>query len=140
MKNVDPHTRLEVIDRAECLRLLANDVVGRLAIVEGGAPLIFPINYVLDGEAVVFRSAGGTKVNAARRASAAFEIDGLDRDRRCGWSVVASGPLEEVTKFDAGTLERLRQLPVDPWADGAKDHWMRLRLDRVSGRRVGGPS
>ena len=137
MKNVDGSTRLEVIDRAECLRLLASDVVGRLAVVEGGSPLIFPINYVLDGETVVFRSAGGTKVDAARRASAAFEIDGIDRARRCGWSVVASGPLEEVTKFDGRTLERLRQLPVDPWADGTKDHWMRLRLDRLTGRRVG---
>jgi hypothetical protein len=50
--------------------------------------------------------------------------------------VVATGRLEEVTPYDAATYERVRRLPVDPWAGGDKAHWMRLVPDRVTGRRI----
>jgi nitroimidazol reductase NimA-like FMN-containing flavoprotein (pyridoxamine 5'-phosphate oxidase superfamily) len=33
----------------ECHRLLAEHHVGRLAVVVGGQPVIFPLNYVFDG-------------------------------------------------------------------------------------------
>lgn len=39
--------------------------------------------------------------------------------------------------FVARTLDRLHQLPIDPWAGGDKSHWMRLIPDRITGRRVG---
>jgi len=100
-------------------------------------PAIFPINYALDGEAVVFRTAPGTKLTHGPRAPATFEIDGLDRAARTGWSVVATGRLEEVTTFDAPTLERVRALAIRPWTEGDKGHWMRLVPDIITGRRVG---
>lgn len=137
MRNVDARTGIEWIDRDDCLRLLASDEVGRLAVVDGSSPAIFPINYVLDGDTIVFRTDEGTKLRAAERAPACFEIDDIDRERRTGWSVVASGRLEEVTQYDVRTLERVHRLPVDPWAGGDKAHWMRLVPDRITGRRVG---
>jgi len=30
-------------------------------------------------------------------------------------------------------------LPVDPWAGGAKEHWLRLVPDRLTGRALGPP-
>jgi nitroimidazol reductase NimA-like FMN-containing flavoprotein (pyridoxamine 5'-phosphate oxidase superfamily) len=137
MRSIDSRTGLEVIDREECLRLLAAEVVGRVAVIAGGEPAIFPVNFVLDAETIVFRSDEGTKTTSGPRARACFEIDGADRSRRAGWSVVASGWLEEVTEFDARAFERMQQLPVDPWAGGDKRHWMRLRTDHITGRRVG---
>lgn len=137
MRSIDARTGLEWIDRDECLALLAGDVVGRLAVVSGGAADIFPVNYVLDGETIVFRTDPGTKLDASGRAQAAFEIDRVDREHRTGWSVVASGRLEEVTRYSSGTLERLRHLPVDPWAGGEKAHYVRLIPSRITGRRVG---
>ncbi|HEX6567918.1 MAG TPA: pyridoxamine 5'-phosphate oxidase family protein [Acidimicrobiales bacterium] len=139
-RSIDARTGLEIIDPDECRRLLATDVVGRLAVVDGGTPAIFPVNYVLDGEAIVFRTAGGTKLSAGRRGSVAFEIDAIDRTDHTGWSVVVVGQLEEVTQFDAATSERVRRLPVEPWSGGDKPHWMRLVPRRVTGRRIGAPT
>jgi uncharacterized protein len=63
---LDARTGLEVIDPDECRRLLAGDEIGRLAVADGGAPTVVPVNYVVDGDAVVFRTAPGTKLAKAR--------------------------------------------------------------------------
>jgi nitroimidazol reductase NimA-like FMN-containing flavoprotein (pyridoxamine 5'-phosphate oxidase superfamily) len=130
------NSRLNRIQRDECLRLLASDEIGRLAIVAGNTAVVLPVNYALDGKTVVFRTDPGTKLDHGPRARASFEVDSFDRDRRTGWSVVATGRLEEVTPCDAATYERVRRLAVDPWAGGDKAHWMRLVPDRVTGRRI----
>ena len=131
--------RLEILGRDECLRLLATDDLGRLAVVVANTPLVVPVNYALDGDAVVFRTDPGTKFDRGPWARASFEVDSFDRHERRGWSVVATGRLEEVTPFDADTFERVRRLDVDPWAGGDKAHWMRLVPDRVTGRRLARP-
>jgi nitroimidazol reductase NimA-like FMN-containing flavoprotein (pyridoxamine 5'-phosphate oxidase superfamily) len=136
MKYVDTRTGIEVLDREECLSLLAQDVIGRLAVLSGVGPVIFPVNYALDGDAIVFRTAPGTKLNAGPRAPASFEIDSFDRETKSGWSVVVTGRMEEATPFDAAVLERVRNLPVEPWAEGDKPHWIRLVPSRITGRRV----
>jgi nitroimidazol reductase NimA-like FMN-containing flavoprotein (pyridoxamine 5'-phosphate oxidase superfamily) len=136
MRFVDSRTGIEVLEREECLTLLGGDVIGRLAVVAGGAALVFPVNYALDGDAIVFRTASGTKLDAASRALASFEIDSFDRETRSGWSVVVTGRLEEATPYDGAMLERVRHLPVEPWAQGEKPHWMRLVPARITGRRV----
>ena len=138
MRLVDGRTGIEVLERKECLALLAGDVIGRLAVVAGGTPLMFPVNYALDGDAVVFRTASGTKVDHGTRQPVCFEIDSFDRETRSGWSVVVVGRLEEATPQDAAVLERVRHLPVEPWAEGDKPHWMRLVPTRITGRRVNG--
>ncbi len=135
-RTIDARTGLEVLDHDECLRLLAADEVGRLALVDGGAPAVFPVNYRLDGEAIVFRTAPGTKLAVGPRAPVAFEVDAFDRTMRTGWSVVATGRLEEVTQFDTATYQRMKDLPVEPWAGGERPHWMRLVPSRITGRRI----
>ena len=64
---LNTRTGLEVIEPDECRRLLAADDVGRLAIIDGGTPAVFPINYALDGDAIVFRTGPGTKLSAGPR-------------------------------------------------------------------------
>lgn len=135
-RTIDARTGLEILDHDACLELLAGDEVGRLALIDGNVPVVFPVNYVLDGEAVVFRTAPGTKLDLAPRHAVAFEIDAFDRAERTGWSVVVTGRLEEVTEFDDRTLARVRALPVEPWAGGERAHWLRLVPTRVSGRRI----
>jgi nitroimidazol reductase NimA-like FMN-containing flavoprotein (pyridoxamine 5'-phosphate oxidase superfamily) len=135
MHLLDARTGLEHLPRAECLELLEAEEVGRLAIVDGGTPHIFPVNYVLDADRIVFRTDPGTKLSKGPSSRAAFEIDHLDRASRTGWSVVAYGRLEEITRFDASTHARVVGLGVDPWA-GEKQHWMQLVPDRITGRRL----
>jgi uncharacterized protein len=134
-----PDRCLDILGREECMRLLATDEIGRLAVVVANTPLVVPVNYALDGEAVVFRTDPGTKFDKGPRARASFEVDCFDRIERTGWSVVATGRLEEVTRFDVATFERVRRLDIDPWAGGEKAHWMRLVPDRVTGRRLAQP-
>jgi nitroimidazol reductase NimA-like FMN-containing flavoprotein (pyridoxamine 5'-phosphate oxidase superfamily) len=129
---------VQELSREECLRLLASDEIGRLAVVAGDTPIVTPVNDALDGESVVLRTDPGTKLDQGPRARASLEVDAFDRDRRAGWCVVATGRLEEVTHDDGTTFDRVRRLAVDPWAGGDKAHWMRLASDRVTGRRVSG--
>jgi nitroimidazol reductase NimA-like FMN-containing flavoprotein (pyridoxamine 5'-phosphate oxidase superfamily) len=131
----DARTGIEWLDRQECLNLLAGDQIGRLAVLEGGTPVIFPVNYGLDGTAIVIRTDPGTKLDDGPRSRACFEIDSFDRETKSGWSVVAVGRLEEVSRYDSAH-ERVQGLPVEPWAGGEKAHWLRLVPDRITGRRL----
>jgi nitroimidazol reductase NimA-like FMN-containing flavoprotein (pyridoxamine 5'-phosphate oxidase superfamily) len=119
------------------MALLGVDRVGRLAVVDGFSPVVFRVNYAMDGDDIVFRVADGTKLRSVGRANACFEIDAFDPDRRSGWSVVVVGRLEEVTPLDPA-YERTIRLPLDPWAEGDRRYLLRLVASRVTGRRVGG--
>ncbi|MBV8946035.1 MAG: pyridoxamine 5'-phosphate oxidase family protein [Solirubrobacterales bacterium] len=135
-------TAMHELSREECLRLLAENSVGRLAVSGKDAPVIRPVNYAFDqaSQSVVFRTAPGSKFyTLLRRDTAAFEVDGLDHEARSGWSVIVVGATEEVT--NPADLRRLDGLDLDSWAPGDKPHWVRIRAWTVSGRRIepGGP-
>jgi uncharacterized protein len=127
---------MEWIDPDQCQSLLRGAEIGRVAVVVGGAPLVFPVTYAVDGDAIVFRTGDGTKLHAVGRAPACFEVDAFDGVHRVGWSVVVQGRLEEVTRYDATTLDRLEHLGLEPWLDGAVEHWMRIVPSITTGRRL----
>jgi nitroimidazol reductase NimA-like FMN-containing flavoprotein (pyridoxamine 5'-phosphate oxidase superfamily) len=137
MRLVD-HGGVDLLDVADCRRLLGGCEVGRLGLVDGGQPVIFPVNYAVVGDTVVFRTAEGTKLTHANGARACFEIDEIDAATHSGWSVLAVGRLEELGPYEDDEAAHLRALPLSPWASGDRSHWMRLVTTRVSGRRVGG--
>jgi nitroimidazol reductase NimA-like FMN-containing flavoprotein (pyridoxamine 5'-phosphate oxidase superfamily) len=128
---------MQELPREECLRLLAGNNVGRLAVSGKEAPVIRPVNYVFDepSQSVVFRTAPGTKFYALlRQHTAAFEVDGLDPGERSGWSVIVVGATEEVRS--PADVRRLDGLGLHQWAPGEKSHWVRIRAWTVSGRRI----
>jgi len=125
------------LSREECLELLTANGVGRLGVSGKDAPVIRPVNYAFDepSQSVVFRTAPGSKFyTLLRQNTAAFEVDGLDRDARSAWSVIVVGATEEVT--NPADLRRLDALELDQWAPGEKPHWVRIRAGTVSGRRI----
>ena len=125
------------LSREECLELLAANGVGRLAVSGKDAPVIRPVNYAFDqpSQSVVFRTAPGSKFYALlRQNTAAFEVDGIDVERRSGWSVIIVGATEEVTS--PSDVRRLDGLGLEPWGPGEKAHWVRIRAWTVSGRRI----
>jgi nitroimidazol reductase NimA-like FMN-containing flavoprotein (pyridoxamine 5'-phosphate oxidase superfamily) len=125
-----------VLDREECLRLLAAHNFGRLAVAMD-APVIRPVNYFFDerSQSVVFRTAEGSKLHALLiAANAAFEIDGIDEAARMAWSVIIVGMAEEITH--PIEVRRLDHHGLDLWAPGPKPHWLRIRAWTVSGRRI----
>ena len=111
--------RLRELSREECLRLLATQEFGRLAVVEDGQPLVFPVNFAVDGDIVVFRADPGTKLAAASLGRVAFEVDDVDVTTRSGWSVVVVGVGQEITSALDHWSERLRApQPVSVGARG----------------------
>ena len=127
---VDDRTGLDLIPADECLALLATARVGRLAIANGGSVDIFPVNYALDGRAIVFRTADGTKWRDGPGTGVAFEVDELDEEHHTGWSVVVHGRLEPVVPGTEGAVS------PEPWATGAKPHVLRIVPDTLTGRRI----
>jgi uncharacterized protein len=117
----------------DCLRHLEAGHLGRLAFVRADGPAVLPINYAWDGVGVVFRTTIGSKLDAATAgALAAFEIDDADPLYHVGWSVVVRGPLETLEESQV----RRDTLRLTPWWAGARDRWLRLRGDEVTGRRL----
>lgn len=110
----------------ECLRRLAGEEVGRLAAVIDGKPLVFPVNYVLDGDTVVFRTAAGAKLDAISRSLATFEVDHWTPGET-GWAVSVEGFAVEVTDANGGRVrDRLAALPLFPWVPGDRSHLVRV--------------
>ena len=129
---VDRHG-LEVLDDAECRRLIGEEHVGRLGFSADALPVIFPVNYLSDGELIYFRSESGQKLKAAASGSVAcLEIDQFDRFGHTGWSVLATGRLDLLGDGDLDGHE----MPVVPWALGSETHLIALSIELLSGRRI----
>lgn len=125
---------LEDLNRRQCLDLLQGVRVGRLVFTEDALPAVQPVNFRLWHDDVVIRVAGGPKLAAATdNQVVAFQSDELDADLRTGWSVTVVGHAEPITDVDellevAGTF-------IQPWVDGRRDHFVRIRTEKMTGRR-----
>ena len=86
-----------VLPADECRTLLATRQLGRIGLADGTYPLILPVNYVLDGDAVVIRTDSPKITAAADHTRVAFEVDDVDERTRSGWSVLVQALAEEVT-------------------------------------------
>jgi hypothetical protein len=125
---------MEELAVAECWGLLRTHEVGRLAVSIADHPDIFPINYVVDGESIVFRTAAGTKLAAAVLGTGvAFEIDGYDPIAGEAWSVVIKGRARQVEHM----IEYFQadDLPLFPWHASDKPDIVRIEPGEVTGRR-----
>jgi nitroimidazol reductase NimA-like FMN-containing flavoprotein (pyridoxamine 5'-phosphate oxidase superfamily) len=127
------------LSNRECRELLETDSVGRVGFVTPFGPRIVPMNYGLAGDAVELRTSIYTEL--ARFAPGqliVFEIDHLDSERRRGWSVVAHGRCTELEEPHVPERAEERVREPEPWAGGERQVWLRLPLDELTGRRVGG--
>lgn len=120
------------LDLDTCWQLLAREEVGRLAVSVGSHPDLFPLNYVVDGDSLVFRTAEGAKLAALAIDSAvAFEIDGYDASAGEAWSVVVKGRAHEIDMHD----QLDDAFPVFPWSATPKSRFVRIVPQEVTGRR-----
>ncbi|POH57800.1 pyridoxamine 5'-phosphate oxidase family protein [Arthrobacter glacialis] len=125
---------IDSLSQDQCWQLLRGAVIGRLAVVTEDHPDIFPINYAVDNESLVFRTAEGTKLaGSTSNTPVAFEIDGYDPSTEQAWSVVLRGT---VLAIRAGSgLAEAETLTLEPWQGGIKNHLMRILPLNLSGRR-----
>jgi nitroimidazol reductase NimA-like FMN-containing flavoprotein (pyridoxamine 5'-phosphate oxidase superfamily) len=123
------------LGRAECLRLLAGQEIGRVVFTDAALPAAQPVTYLLDEEEIVFRTGGGGKLAAAtRNAVVAFQVDRIDSGTRTGWTVLGVGQAYEVVVPDR--LAELADRMATPWAPGRTGHTIAIPLQRLSGRRL----
>jgi nitroimidazol reductase NimA-like FMN-containing flavoprotein (pyridoxamine 5'-phosphate oxidase superfamily) len=132
-----PVVARRIISGDEALALLRSgqEPVGRLAVCPGGEPLVFPLNYAVDGDAIVFRTEAGAKLSAITRSLATFEVDHIDGSGH-GWAVTFEGLAQEVLDADpAGLRDRIAALALDAWPGGERPHVVRITPYAVRGVR-----
>lgn len=115
----------------QCWDRLAEQQLGRLVTHVGDVLDIFPVNYTVDGESIVFRTAEGSKLTELSiNDQVLFEVD--DYTETDAWSVVVRGTAarletaEEVNAADA--------LPLKPWIPTLKYNYVRIVPASLSGR------
>jgi len=125
----------EALDEEECLALLTQKTIGRIALTMQAMPVVFPVNYCFIDGAIAFRTGEGMKLTAATEHTVvAFQVDDIDAVTHCGWSVLAVGIARALTT--PADLAWAETLPLRPWAPGSKDHVVRLVPEFLSGRRI----
>jgi nitroimidazol reductase NimA-like FMN-containing flavoprotein (pyridoxamine 5'-phosphate oxidase superfamily) len=127
----------ETLSPEECTALLATQRFGRLAVAAEGYPLVFPVNYGMDGPVVVIRTRPGTKLTAALGGNVVLEVDEVNPYRGTGWSVLVRGRVEELSgAHGEDVVRRTLEVDVVPWEAGPHEHWLRLVPHDVTGRRL----
>jgi nitroimidazol reductase NimA-like FMN-containing flavoprotein (pyridoxamine 5'-phosphate oxidase superfamily) len=128
---------LDELSVAECWDLLATQPVGRVAIIVGHYPEVFPVNYAVQDKTVVYRTGVGAKLHAIHRSNVTFQADVIDPVHRAGWSVMVKGVAQEVNPSrDRSVVSRSDVGGATPWAPGERGHLIRIVADQVTGRRV----
>jgi uncharacterized protein len=123
---------VSILSESECWQLLACVPLGRLVTSVDNQPDIFPVNFIVDGRSILFRTAQGTKlVGAVMSERVLFEAD--HHNTAEGWSVIVKGSAR-VLRTDE-ELELARCTDLVPWTSPEKDHFVRIRPLMVTGRR-----
>ena len=132
---------IEELSDAECWKHLAKDGVGRLAtaVVDRAtgsvAPDIFPINFHVFEQRILFRTAPGSKlIDLTAQPAVAFQTDGSHGKHH--WSVVARGTARRMM-FDSdiqesGILDLQSALPTEKW------NYVRIDVESITGIRFQG--
>ena len=127
---------LDELSLEECLCLLRDTPVGRLAVVVDEFPIVLPVNYRL------VEASGRTWLAVRTRAGSvldqqttpvAFEIDGIDSAQRGGWSVLVRGTIEHV---DPDAADFRTRFDPEPWIAFERNAWLIIEPFAITGRRL----
>ena len=123
---------LEVLSTLECHGYLQQEGLGRVAISVRALPVILPVFYRFEDNAIWFFTEEGTKLSTAvLNAVVAFEVDHLDGQG--GWSVLVIGQSREET--DPVRIAAMRETGLVAGAPGCRDHLISISIGHISGRR-----
>jgi nitroimidazol reductase NimA-like FMN-containing flavoprotein (pyridoxamine 5'-phosphate oxidase superfamily) len=130
---------VEVLDEAECLRLIPPGGVGRLAYSGTSGPVVIPVGYKMSGSSIVFRTVLDSPTDEDLRTGiqgadykVTFEVEDYDAEARAGWFVLIQGPVRHVDSDD----DRASVLaPLSRSSDRrTHEHFMIITPTVVSGR------
>jgi hypothetical protein len=101
----------------------------------GPTPLVLPVNYLIDGRSVVYRTNPASVTAAEPGSAVSFEADHVDELEKSGWSVLITGAVEHLSS--EADIRRLSERPGStPWAAGVRNLWVRIAPTGISGRRI----
>jgi hypothetical protein len=126
--------RMRELSIDESLALLLTRPMGRLVYVIEGEAKVVPLNYMLHRRSITFRTAYSDLLSEIERRPVLFEVDYSDNARRAGWSVIVRGVAEEIWRGDE--LAIMRELPLQPWAPGNRDRYVRIVTSDITGRMI----
>jgi nitroimidazol reductase NimA-like FMN-containing flavoprotein (pyridoxamine 5'-phosphate oxidase superfamily) len=126
--------QIEVLDRAECLALLASQRLGRLAVARNldVGPHVVPVNYTMLRGSIVMRSSPGTKLTRLVTEPVTFEVDSFDPFLQIGWSVVVEGLAYETSDREI----EVEEINFHPLLERQNSRWVRLVPRTITGRRI----
>jgi hypothetical protein len=124
---------LEILDRTECLALLATARVGRIVFTARGLPAVQPVKFLCGQDALWFPAQAHTDLfGAAQDGVVAFEVDAFDDRLATGWWVTVLGRAAAAHECDLPARR-----PDLSWQPPEGDvRCVRIPIEVVSGRRV----
>ncbi|MEH3142459.1 MAG: pyridoxamine 5'-phosphate oxidase family protein [Mycobacterium kyogaense] len=130
-------TPVTELTEAQSWELLSGLTLGRLVTTVGGWTEIFPVNYVVQRNTLLFRTAEGTKLlTAVLNDHVVFEAD--DHNVAEGWSVVVRGTAKLL--HTSAELVEAERAGLYPWIATRKLRYVRITPRTMTGRRfVFGP-
>lgn len=122
---------MTVLSENECWEALRAEEFGRLAYVLADEINLVPINYAVDGERLLFRTAEGSKLlGVVMHPDVVFEIDRYDESVAA--SVIVRGSARVLEEDEEHGAE---DVPLHPWLDTLKYNLVEIRPAQLSGRR-----
>jgi uncharacterized protein len=119
-----------VLTEEQCWTLLRTHELGRLAFHLGEEVHLAPINYAVDGETLLFRTAEGSKLlGVEMNPDVAFEIDEVDEHQ--ARSVILRGVARHLGEYEE---HRVENLPLRPWVSGLRYDVVEIPPTEISGR------
>jgi len=120
----------------ECLELAASLPVGRISYCTADGPVTLPLNFVLNGQEIMFRTTPHSQLGQHLHSGpqVCFEVDDFDDFFQSGWSVLLQGRAAVIKPTD---LPLVGDFPT-PWAGGERVLLARMHADTVTGRRIVG--
>jgi hypothetical protein len=122
---------VEELSDAASWDLLSSRNFGRLGLSEYDRPDIYPVNYLCDGNTILFRTAEGSKLRElAQNRHVVFEVDAETEGGI--WSVVLKGWAVHLDDDPSLTDQELGSLP--PWVPVQPFVYVRITPDTLRGR------
>jgi hypothetical protein len=105
--------------------------VARVGFVDGGQPVILPVNVAVDAALrISYRTTADGPLAALDGQRVAVEIDGVDVDTRSGWSILVLGVAHDVSMGTSAAAD------IDSWAPGHRTRTITIVPHSIGGRDI----
>jgi len=135
---VPQNRSLRDLTTQDCWSLLRATPVGRVVFTDHALPAALPVNYVVSGTSIIFRTSPTSRLaQATDDQVVGFEVDHVDPVTWSGWSVLAVGVARPMVA--GGETLRATELGLATWAGDGRDLFVKISPAHLTGRVLNGP-